>query len=814
MPKNQSIFASFLTRSALAVLCLLLTPLVSAQAKVEADLIGTWIGTGFDNEGEKVVVGQNFVLIYDERMPLQAVSAGVLAVGPRGDTERFTYKLERDKLSIRDSDGLTSQWRRVGKKQASRRTDNPLGGGVRNPLGQVRSDPFARTFRGDGMILELKAATIPTYRGLLKFRGQTYPVTARVDGQELSGAFRSENQEFLFTARLTGNRLALTSAGTTYKLQGPAVSNPLASNPLASNPLASKARVAANSKSMIDKTANIACDLPSSWTVTSSAVDGCLINPGYQRGQTVNVSISLHCLSLEEPYRSMSPVKLLQGELAATRKSLLDSSGLRTGDSVRGVQSMTVAGKPAAFVVMPGETARGQTGLVWVALRVDGDKCFACNAIFLAGKDREFLPKVQAVFESMVQASQYHERGPVERSHEDVIEELSIGHEEVEEQMEEVELPSRNSEPLPSRSGLAPARSGTLKLTKRTFRDAGFGGIDSHTMYLPEDWQGDARVVWTNSQVQYVHFVGAFEGPDRTSIGFGPNYVLLNSDNQSSMREHQQQIAADQSGYTMRSWAPGQRGEVAMRIILPRLRPSATNARLVEVKTFPKAVQAMRQQNAPIMQMLRQGHTMEFHAELAYLEYEEGGQLWEEAIQCATTINRVRMRMAYSSAIDITEIGAVRTVRAPKGQLRAKFSELSSISGSLRPTPRWSISLNQLVAEISKMKHRSRMNDIKAFGERAKLIAKTNSEISDSQMKSWWKQQASSDSIQRASINGIAEVHDYTSRDGVPISLDNSYDRVFQDSLGNLILTNDTNTDPTVSDSNWQRLQRIRHLGR
>ncbi|HMQ21814.1 MAG TPA: hypothetical protein PKE00_04945, partial [Planctomycetota bacterium] len=99
------------------------------------------------------------------------------------------------------------------------------------------------------------------------------------------------------------------------------------------------------------------------------------------------------------------------------------------------------------------------------------------------------------------------------------------------------------------------------------------------------------------------------------------------------------------------------------------------------------------------------------------------------------------------------------------------------------------------------------------MSESSRSLAKTYSDISDSQMASWKRQQADKDAGHRAFTNSILEVHDYKSRDGDSIQLSNHYDRVFQDPLGNVILTNDVNYDPTGDTSlrtnDWQQLGRI-----
>jgi|ETNmetMinimDraft_15_1059895.scaffolds.fasta_scaffold109491_2 hypothetical protein len=80
-------------------------------------------------------------------------------------------------------------------------------------------------------------------------------------------------------------------------------------------------------------------------------------------------------------------------------------------------------------------------------------------------------------------------------------------------------------------------------------------------------------------------------------------------------------------------------------------------------------------------------------------------------------------------------------------------------------------------------------------------------------MRQWRSDQASNDRVQKATVNSTLDVHDYQSRDGHEIQLDNSYDRVFQDVGGNLIMTNDLSYNPSTDPKltgDWARLRRVR----
>lgn len=540
-------------------------------------------------------------------------------------------------------------------------------------------------------------------------------------------------------------------------------------------------------KLLVDQSAGVACRVPLAWSVLQADATGCVVNPGFTKGQSLDVTVTLHCVPLDANTRTMSPATLLALELPSTRKSL-SQSGITTSDPAEGVQEMTVGGQQAAFVVMQAETSQQRRGMVWFALRVAGDKCLALNSIFLDGKESTHLPDVKNAFETLVPAS------------------------------EAKRIEVKSPEPVAEDPVEVTTREDVMILKKHEFRDPGFGGIVSHRIYLPVDWKGDAGVRWTNT-TNFAHFIGSFEGPDGASITYDYNRHLCNSTFKQSLDRIRMAIAADPTGYTSIAWPPTRRGQIAAEHIVPKLRPGARNIQIVNVHAFPQAEAALRQQWAPVIQQLQPDHTLDLWVHRVHVTYEQGDRQWEEYVQYVSAINKIQHRSQFFNAdTGMVDVWSVRTFRAPRGQLAQKFPGMRKIADTLRPTPQWALSYNQLRTEISRIRHQGRMKAIAAFGERARLIAKTNSQISEMQMASWRKQQAARERIQKATVNSIHEVHDYTSRSGAQIPINHSYSRVFEDPLGNLIMTNDPSydprTDPKLETSNWQQLQRIRHLGR
>jgi hypothetical protein len=106
--------------------------------------------------------------------------------------------------------------------------------------GDRKSGPWAGSYQDAQVTLALKARPDGGYEGTILFQGQSFPLTARGDADQLSGAFRSEDGSFDFTAARHGDTVNLATGGKTYELKRTGV-NPLGGKSSAVNPLAAAA---------------------------------------------------------------------------------------------------------------------------------------------------------------------------------------------------------------------------------------------------------------------------------------------------------------------------------------------------------------------------------------------------------------------------------------------------------------------------------------------------------------------------------------------------------------------------------------------
>jgi len=84
-----------------------------------------------------------------------------------------------------------------------------------NPL--ARPDPFAGTFRGDELSVELRRAGTG-YEGSIQLGDQSFPASAKREGDAVTGTFRAGGEDFPFRATLDGDAMTLESGGAKYEL--------------------------------------------------------------------------------------------------------------------------------------------------------------------------------------------------------------------------------------------------------------------------------------------------------------------------------------------------------------------------------------------------------------------------------------------------------------------------------------------------------------------------------------------------------------------------------------------------------------------
>jgi hypothetical protein len=105
-----------------------------------------------------------------------------------------------------------------------------------NPLAKKPGSPFAGTYSGQGVTLQINADNT----GSLTFEGKTYPVTGKSDNAGFAGTFAVGQEKYDLQLVPDGKAMKLTTGGTTYALVKQEPTNPLVvtRNDLPNQPIA------------------------------------------------------------------------------------------------------------------------------------------------------------------------------------------------------------------------------------------------------------------------------------------------------------------------------------------------------------------------------------------------------------------------------------------------------------------------------------------------------------------------------------------------------------------------------------------------
>lgn len=139
----------------------------------------------------------------------------------------------------------------------------PNGTILEPPAMRQQVDAYVGTFKGDGIVLTLRAAA-DGYEGSVVVEGQTLPVKAKKSGSGLQGTFTVQGESFSFAGRLEGETLVIESDGDTYRLVKEKSSEPVG-NP-SNNPL-KKGRTNFSEWKVFKHPLGVSFRHPGNWTV-------------------------------------------------------------------------------------------------------------------------------------------------------------------------------------------------------------------------------------------------------------------------------------------------------------------------------------------------------------------------------------------------------------------------------------------------------------------------------------------------------------------------------------------------------------------
>ena len=252
----------------------------------------------------------------------------------------------------------------------TRRTQTPA---------EASADPFARTFRGDRIQLVLKRST-SGYSGTLRFGDQDYPVTARVLGPSLRGSFRANGEDGPFTAKLTADRMTLSSDGSEFQLIG---------DPLPNATLRTTA-----------PKAGLSFVQPSGWSIAEEDRGIAYIAPETGHAMEGSAVQSIHSLPLNAEERAMTLEDLTIAMMDRVFPTMTLGKGLKISvDLPQGGEQRqgTTTWYEVPMSIRSGE----REGRGWLGVKPAGDRALVCWVVGLAPHTDTALKAGKCVFTSL-----------------------------------------------------------------------------------------------------------------------------------------------------------------------------------------------------------------------------------------------------------------------------------------------------------------------------------------------------------------------------------------------------------------------------
>lgn len=331
--------------------------------------------------------------------------------------------------------------------------------------------------------------------------------------------------------------------------------------------------------------------------------------------------------------------------------------------------------------------------------------------------------------------------------------------------------PNPNFTPNPNPDRAPGPAPDTLRLKREYLHDVAMGGVISHHLLIPSDWNLEGQVQWSNDKTPIWQYNFKITGPEGEKVSLIPTWVFS-------------YLQAKNSNLPTQGIPPPQNLAAWLVEYIRQNNHEIQNVQLINSQWDSMAEQAWND-NARAVGMVQQGPPLEFHQiDLSYLK---DGVLMHEEISISyarlTPIDNINI---YSQT---WMLFINRIIAAPEATFAQKKPLLLSILGNVKMVPKWWNQMMQVRSAIIQKNFEEGMAEIR---RRARMYE----EMSDAQFAAWKRYSDSQDEIQRKRIQMINEVEDFRDVDGSRVELTIHHKYVFSDGQGNYILTNDYNNRP------------------
>ena len=365
------------------------------------------------------------------------------------------------------------------------------------------------------------------------------------------------------------------------------------------------------------------------------------------------------------------------------------------------------------------------------------------------------------------------------------------------------------------------APTGSVVLTKHTFKDRGTRNMESHTVLVPKGWEVEGGAFWAPKQ--YYAMLPSQDirvtSPEGVSVRIEPKMTAKAFQPPPELAAATPPTGASAKGFPVvplpadvrgwKSWLQSQ--------VLPAELPKAKGIQVRDAAVVPELTWELKRRHAPYKQMLESRNGMgssRITADSAVLSFECTYQLdgvsYEEVRVVAFTY--MHDDGPYTGRATMWNVESSVSYRAPKGQLQDNIALLKTIADSVRMPPQWARMRADLFARLMKMSREAALRDLKASRKRSEIIAQSSQDLSDIIHAGYQKREAIRSSSQAKLIHAIQGTEEYkTPGSDTVVHLPHGYDHVYSNGRDEYLLTNDSlfqpNVDSSTNGAEWTRMK-------
>ncbi|MCJ7737653.1 MAG: hypothetical protein MUQ10_10130, partial [Anaerolineae bacterium] len=328
-------------------------------------------------------------------------------------------------------------------------------------------------------------------------------------------------------------------------------------------------------------------------------------------------------------------------------------------------------------------------------------------------------------------------------------------------------------------------------------------GIEAFRMLIPAEWEFQGGVQWmrNNPGKPAVVAFRAFNPKGVECFEAFPNIACYWTNNQTAMG--MTPVGSLYYGNEARPPAPVL--QVLRELVVPRYRGASSGLEIVGEQPLPDLVQQMRA-NSPAAPT---GVTSAGGGKLR-LRYQMGDHVVEEDLYGVVEMSRqsTPMMMGFMGAMEqiFWMASYLFACRAHEGTLDGLSDTFMGLVRSFKICPEW----YARYVQVSQGMIQGGMQQIANAGRISQIISQTTNEISDMMMDGYYQRQATMDHLAdqfSQATRGVDGGRD--SFENAEVELPGGFEHAWANALGEYIVTDDSNFDPSVEvDGDWKPMRR------